>query len=164
MKKIKSTPIPAESLVNQYSPVDYSDAFEYEINDNVTITPDDVMVKFWTDFPQWVNMLFRIRNFFAKLVNLKGGSLSNPTELEECIRNGTKHGIASIPQKNETETILLLEDKHLNAYLSIYILPKKKIYAITLVRFKNRTGSIYFSLIKPFHKLVVKQMLKRAVT
>ena len=167
MKKYNSfkTEIPAGSLVNRYFPADYKDAFVCEISNDSQLTPDDIMVRFWTDFPVWVNFLFRIRNFLVKFVGLEG-SMSSLQELEDCIRVGGPSKFASVPAKSDNETILLLDDKHLDAYSSVYIEEtsnNKQVYSITLVHFKNRLGRIYFFFIRPFHEIVVKSTLKRSL-
>ena len=70
--KARKTEIPADSLVKSYFPVDYKDAYVCEISHESRLTPDDIMVRFWTDFPAWVNFLFRVRNFLVKFVGLEG--------------------------------------------------------------------------------------------
>ena len=162
--KVRKTEIPETSLVRNYYPADYKDAFVYEVGNISVLSPDNLLFSFWTDFPAWVNLLFKIRNFLVKFVGLEG-SMNSLQELEACIKNGNKCSIASVPAKNEAETVLLLDDKHLSAYLSVYIEScqnVKSVYAITLVHFKNRLGRVYFFFIRPFHGLIVKGMLKRA--
>lgn len=163
--KIKSAPIPADSLVNKYLPADYSDAFACETTGDSLPTPDDIIISFFTDMPGWVKILFKIRNFLVKFVGLKGGNDSNIEKLKDCIRTGGKYGFVSVPDKNDHETVLLLKDKHLNAYLSVHIAEaatnKRIVSLVTVVYFNNRLGNIYFAVIKPFHKVIVKNMLKR---
>jgi len=164
MKVVKSE-IPLESITNQYLPADYEDTFVCKISKDSQLTPDDVMVRFWTDFPAWVDFLFRIRNFLVKFMGLEG-SMQSLQELEDCIRTGRQCSIASVPAKNENETLLLLDDKHLSARMSVYVerLPVcQQVYAITLVHFKNKLGRIYFFFVRPFHKIIVKSILKRTV-
>lgn len=163
--KIKKTKIPRESLVNTYLPADYTDTFVCESDKPFHATPDDLMIHFWTDFPAWANMLFRLRNFLVKFVGLKTDK-NDPKLFEEMIRTSGKLNFSSVPAKNEQETILLLEDKHLDAYISVYIDEKKSpqhVYAITLVHFRNKLGTVYFFFIKPFHTIIVKNILKRTV-
>ena len=162
---VRKTEIPARSLVNKRFPVDYKDAFACEISRDSQLTPDGIMVRFWTDFPVWVDFLFRVRNFLVKFVGLEG-SMNSLSELESCIRNGGQSKIASVPAKSDNETILLLDDKHLDAYLSVYIEDSpehKRVYAITIVHYKNRLGRIYFFFIRPFHGLIVKSTLKNSL-
>ena len=165
--KIKSAPIPTDSLVNKYLPANYSDVFACEVTGNTPPTPDDIIISFFTDAPGWVKALLRLRNFLVQFVGLKG-SKQDTEKLEDCIRTGAKSGFISVPDKNDHETILLLEDKHLGAYLSAHIANmdnnKKNVSLITVVHFNNRLGNVYFAIIKPFHKIVVKSLLKRALS
>ena len=164
--KVKKTGILLSSLVGNYFPADYSDVYTCEVYAEKEVIPDDIMVSFWVDFPAWVNMLFKLRNFMVKFVGLKSSENGDLKELEKCIRTGKPYGLFSVPAKNCNETVLLLTDKHLNAYISVYVESKeehKTISVITLVHFKNKLGRIYFFVIRPFHGLVVKSMLKRTV-
>ena len=124
------------------------------------------MVNFWTDFPRWIDVLFKLRNALVKFVGLKGSENDNVEELEKCIRTGKTYNFVSVPAKSDNETVLLLSDKHLDAYISVHVENGKEhkiISAITLVHFKNRLGRVYFFLIRPFHGAIVKSMLKRAL-
>jgi len=164
--KVKKTTIPTGSLTEKYVPADYSDVYAYVADTTKEIIPDDIMVNFWTDFPDWVNALFKLRDFLVKFVGLKGSENNNMKEFENCIRTGGTYEFVSVPAKNDNETVLLLSDKHLDAYLSVHVDNKenhKTISAITLVNFKNKLGRVYFFFIRPFHGLIVKSLLKRSV-
>lgn len=166
--KVKSAPIPTDCLVNKYFPADYSDVFACETTSDRLPTPDDIIISFFTDMPRWIGALFTLRNFLVQFVGLKGGGNSDIEKFKDCIRVGGKYGFISVPDKNDHETVLLLEDKHLNAYLSVHIaetpINKRNVSLITVVHFNNRLGNIYFAVIKPFHKIVVKSMLKRVLS
>ena len=161
--KIKKADIPTGCLTANYLPADYSDVFFCEVDSERKINPDDIMISFWSDFPGWVNALFKLRNFLVKFVGLKGSQEKTMEELEKCIRTRSSTGLASVPAKNNNETVLLLTDKHLNAYLSVYIENNKSIFVITLVHYKNKLGRIYFFFVRPFHGLIVRSMLKRSI-
>ena len=160
------TTIPADSLMREYLPADYTDAYMREVTTDKTLSPDDIMTGFWTGQPAWVATLFRLRHFLVRFVGLKGSEGQDAAAFERCIRTGGSHGIVSIPAKNARETVMLLTDKHLYAYLSVYLAadgPQKKVYAITLVQFRQTLGRVYFFVIRPFHALIVRSMLKRAI-
>ncbi len=161
MKVIK-TEIPADSLCRNYLPADYTDVYSCETDSAKAVTADDIMVGFWTDMPGWADALFRLRDFLARFAGLKGSGGGAPEEFEKCIRSGCAYRFASVPAKNGRETVLLLSDKHLDAHMSVYT-GQGSVSVITLVHFRNRLGRIYFFAIRPFHGLVVKNMLKRAV-
>jgi len=164
--KVKKSTIPSGSLSEKYFPTDYSDVYAYETDTPKEIIPDDIVVNFWTDFPHWINSLFKLRDFLVKFVGLKGSESNNVKEFEKCIRTGGIYNFVSVPAKSRDETVLLLSDKHLNAYVSVHVESKeghKTISAITLVNFKNKLGRIYFFFIRPFHGLIVKSLLKRSI-
>ena len=164
--KINKTTIPSGSLTENYLPADYSDVFACVTDTEKEMIPDDIMVNFWTDFPQWIHAFFKLRNFLVKFVGLKGAANDSVKELEKCIRTGEAYGLASVPAKNGNETVLLLSDSHLDAYMSVHVKKgqeHKTISVITLVHYKNLFGRIYFFFIRPFHGLIVKSLLKRTL-
>ncbi len=165
--KAKKSTLPAGSLAAAYLPADYTDVFACEVDSPSEITPDDVMVGLWADLPGWVNALFRLRNFLVRFVGLKGSENDDQAGFERCIRTGGRHGGTSLVAKNGNETVLLLADTHLDAYLSVVIEQpggeRRTVSAITLVRFKNRLGRVYFFFVRPFHGPIVKSMLRRSV-
>lgn len=166
MRVIQKKNIPLEALVNKYLPVNYKDIFECVVENAPPITADDIQVAFWTVNPKWLENLFRIRNTLVKPFGLKGDENRNTEEIERCIREGSNYSLMSVPDKSENETVLYLSDKHLSAYLSVYIEHeenKQIISVITLVKFNNWLGYTYFFAICPFHHIVVRKMLKHAV-
>ncbi|NDV79748.1 DUF2867 domain-containing protein [Dysgonomonas sp. 511] len=165
--KVRKAGIPQESVAHNYLWANYRDTYMCEVARESDISPDDVMVAFWTDPPFWVRSLFRLRNSLVRVFGLKGDESLSRESLEQCIRTGEQQGFVSVSMKTADETIVLLRDKHLNAYLSVYMAAgggSKQVSATTMVQYKNRLGRVYFSLIKPFHRLVVKSLLCRAVS
>ena len=55
-------------------------------------------------------------------------------------------------------------DKHLNFRVSVYNSNETlfNIKVTTLVEYNNRFGKIYMTIIKPFHHIIVKAMVKQA--
>lgn len=166
--KCRKTPIPADSLTRQFLPAGYTDAFLCEIPAGATFSPDDLMISFWTVMPGWVNALFKLRNVLVKPFGLKGGHGMEQTfaGIGDAIRQSGQIRFISVPAKNPDETVVKLTDEHLDAYLSVYLEKEaaaSSATAITLVHFHNRLGRTYFFFIKPFHKIVVKSMLKNTI-
>lgn len=158
--------IPADSIVRPFLPVNYYDVIEYSFPAEYEITADDIQIAFWSDMPKWVNRLFKLRNWLVKPFGLKSGT-SKMEKLKECITTGSDYDMMSVPAKSDKETVIALNDKHLKAYISIYMDKgdEKRTIAksITLVKFHSWLGYMYFYAIMPFHWLVVKQMLKYTV-
>lgn len=107
----------------------------------------------------WVGALFKIREFLGALVGLKVEMDKKKETTEEL-----DLGFFNVYHKEEKEIIIGADDKHLNfrAVLMKTDDPRHNIELVTLVKFHNRFGRIYMSLIKPFHVIVVRAMAKRA--
>lgn len=163
--KITETDIPSDSLTQDFLPADYSDAFKCTFISQEEISADDFQIAFWTHPTKWVDILFKIRNALVRVVGLNGGKF-NDEEIKTCIKENKNHKLFSVACKSENETVLKLTDKHLNAHLSAYITEKnncKTVNLITIVHFHNRLGYFYFNIIRPFHNIVVKGMMKHVI-
>ncbi|WP_101688793.1 DUF2867 domain-containing protein [Dysgonomonas massiliensis] len=167
--KIKKSDLPVDSLMRKYLPANYYDVFSCVTDEE--ISPDDLMIEFWTKPPKWVAFLFTLRNKIVKKIGLKGadsGDDQSQNELIECIRQGTSYSIFSVEGKSEYETVLKLSDRHLDAYVSAYIVKASEgkycISISTVVDIHNWLGYVYFYPICPFHKLVVKGMMRHILT
>lgn len=164
--KVKKTGIPEDSLTNNYLPANYTDAFSCNFCTDKELTADDIQIAVWTDWPAWIKCMFSIRNSIVKIVGLKGDN-RDPEEIKDCIRNSKDLGMFSIADKSQNETVVKLSDKHLDAYMSVYLTNTennhRSVTVITIVDIHNRLGYIYFYTIAPFHKIVVKGMLKHVI-
>lgn len=163
--KIQDIEILKGSLISGYLPADYNDVYSSTIKNGENITADDIQIAFWTEKPKWIERLFDIRNCIVKPFGLKSGKEEEVTlnDFKESIKNGTECGLASVPAKSANETVICLKDKHLNAYMSVFITEPvnnvRNVYTSTVVHFNNRLGYVYFYVIMPFHCIVVKKMM-----
>ncbi|HCO68849.1 MAG TPA: DUF2867 domain-containing protein [Dysgonomonas sp.] len=160
--KVKLGRIPDDSLIRKYFPADYSDCYQCTVVNDKCITPDDLQIAFWTNKPEWIDTLFKIRNFLVKPFGLKTGE-PDAGIIENCIRNSTSTGIFSVVDKTSEETIIRLSDKHLDACISAHFRPVESgstvMSFITVVHIHNLAGYLYFYPILPFHHIVVKSMV-----
>lgn len=68
-------------------------------------------------------------------------------------------------KSNESELIMGENDRHLNFRVSVLIdRASSHIFITTLVHYNNRMGKIYFLFVKPFHKILVKSVIRRYET
>lgn len=162
--KIRKSELPRQSQAACYLPVDFHDCFTYATDRAQALTPDDLMVAFWTTRPKWLATLFKIRNILVRPFGLKSGK-ADAGELEKAIRNGRDYQLMSVVEKTPRETIISLEDKHLKAWFSVYIegTESSNIYLSTLVKFHNRLGVAYFLVIRPFHAMIVKRIFAQVM-
>ena len=163
--EIAPVAIPVDSLAAAYPFNDYADAFVAHLRTEDCLSPDDLLIRLWTSMPGWVLALLKLRAVLVKPFGLKSGEVDSAL-LEEGIRQGKPVGLFSFPGKKDDETLCLLSDKHLDALLSAVVRPTKTggcdAYLCTKVKFHNRLGRLYFCVIRPFHCLVVRSMLRRA--
>lgn len=160
--KIRQSPLPANSIVSQYPDIDYTDCFRGELPGTEPIRPEKLMAAFWTTMPGWLAFLFKIRDVLVRPFGLKTGTGGSLATLKEALEKGESYGLMSVVAKTANEMVISLDDKHLKAYFSVYT-EDRSIYLSTLVQYHNKLGVAYFTLIRPFHKVIVKSLFRQAV-
>lgn len=139
-------------LIDKHPQVDYIDTYCKTVISANKLDPKDIMVSFFTSLPWWINWLLKLRDIIVKPFRLREGSFDG-------------HIQKSIRLQNDNEAIYEMADSHLNFSVSIRCCEKgnntQEVCMTTSVTFNNRVGKIYFTIIKPFHKVIVKYQLKR---
>lgn len=159
--KTRQVPFPADSLAAKYLPADYADAVECVCSLPATVTPDDIQVGFWTAMPRWVAALMKLRNWLVRPFGLESGNGKTADEIAVLVLKG-------VTDRTETETVTAKDDKHLKFYCSVLLVRepgdgRTSVIVCTVVQIHNKLGKIYFSIIKPFHKVIVKSTLKNTL-
>jgi len=158
-RKVSISKLPKRSKVaNFISKIDYEDTFAVELQ-NSDIPIEDIYLNVFAHSPQWVNTLLKVRNTIVKFFGIK----TNIEEMKkENLKIGKKVGIFRIYEIYENELIVGENEKHLDFRVSV--LKNKGILTIsTLVHYNNWFGTLYFFIVKPFHKVVTKSMLINAI-
>ncbi|WP_298422663.1 DUF2867 domain-containing protein [uncultured Kordia sp.] len=159
MKKVKEEVTPENylqtKLLNQ---IDFSDTFS-------TTNHEDTLEKttnlIFNNPPKWIEKLFILRNKIVKFIGLKTGV---PADYNEEFRVGGYLFFFKIFSITNNEIILGANDSHLN-FRAVVVNSNEvnhNIKVITLVEYNNTKGKIYMNLVKPFHRIVVKRMVKNA--
>ncbi|MCB2212657.1 DUF2867 domain-containing protein [bacterium] len=131
----------------------------------------DVVARLMSYQPWWLWLLYAIRVLLAKALRLRTDGLPRRqqyTAADISFDRGAELSFFSVdagePDRYWAGTI---SDKHLNAWL---VVTRDDMHGglarfglTTFVTFHNRSGRFYFALIKPFHHLVVRSMLRYAV-
>lgn len=113
----------------------------------------------------WVRGLFWLRDRIAAHVGLK----TTATLRRDAEAAGSKHiSFFRILGSTAHEVVLGLEDQHLDYKTSIILqdsgyATEFEVFVTTIVHSRSALGRIYLTLIGPFHRLIVKSNLKRAV-
>lgn len=150
MKKVsKLQVIPQESkILDGFETLNYSDVYQIK---KATHKSAEVISKEIMKIPDWVNFLFKLRNSLVKVFGLKVDK-----------QNDNEDTFFTLITKSEDEIVMGEDDKHLNFRASIMVdRLQNTISLITAVHFNNLWGRIYFLPVKPFHKIIMKSLLKR---
>jgi len=151
----KLTTIPENSAIsNGFERVDYFDV--YRVVKSTTLSAEEVTAKIFK-LPHWVIWLMKIRDSLVGIFGLK-----TEKELREGQLGERQTTLFHPMKQNENEIVMGENDKHLNFRVSVLVDRENSfIYLTTIVHFHNFWGRAYFLPVKPFHKLIVKSLLKR---
>jgi hypothetical protein len=156
--------IPEGSLVgSQFTSIDYVDSFSIDLADRSGLSIDYIFASFANYSPKWVVLLLNLRNFLLRPFGLKKGEEESSVG-KASIVVGEKFGIMRICARNEEEIVFGETDKHLDFQASFRVVKGEKanlLYCTTVVRFNNVFGKMYFVVIKPFHRLIIRTSLQR---
>lgn len=141
-----------DTLLARFLPVDYFDTCQREVRGKKEFSPKELLEMMFTRLPWWIGGLMRLRNLLVKPLGLKGdGFAEHLSEMIQC--------------QNEREIVWGMNDHHLCFYVSVGCSSKdddkQTIGITTLVKYNNLMGKVYFFVIKPFHRMIVKSLLKR---
>jgi hypothetical protein len=153
--------IPNESFLNNPTyTYDYIDSVEGELLDN-EITLNKAVNAFFHSTPAWVEKLLMLRHQIVKHIGLKIGSNEFDKD-NNNLKEGDKIGFFNVYKVLDNEVVMGEDDSHLDFRCSLLISrgANTKLSITTVVSYNNRLGRIYFFLVKVFHKLIVKVMMK----
>lgn len=138
--------------------IDFVDTFT---TTNHTNNIEEITKLVFTTTPKWIKSLFVFRNKIAGWFGLK---TEMPNDYNETFKVGGYLKFFRIYSISDTEVILGADDSHLNfrALISDDKSDSYNIKVITLVEYNNFKGKMYMSVIKPFHRLIVRRMVKNA--
>lgn len=140
--------IPANSLLASYLPVDYADSFSRIVTCKKEITPKEFRNLAFKQLPKWIDWLMRLRNAIVKPLGLDTDSKF--TDM--------------ICASSSNEEIFGMPDRHLNFHVSMWCGEhqdrKQELRITTVVKYNNWFGRVYFFVIRAFHGIIIKSILK----
>lgn len=160
MKRIvKSDGIPRRSIIaNGFGKADYCDS--YRIAKQTDETVDEITTRIF-NAPQWVTGLMKLRNRIFGIFGLKRNKAED-TATAAYYPSGSKAGYFTVTERNGDEIVMGEDDRHLYFRTSVLIDREESfIHLTTIVKFHNVWGRLYFLPVKPFHRLIVKSLLKQ---
>jgi len=134
----------------------FVDAFRIDIRDRA-LDARHAAERMMGRSPRWVATLISLRNFLMRPFGLKtsGANAATPREM-----------IGIFPVLSETPDRLVagFDDKHLDFRGVVDVAnsgAERNVTATTLVLTHNRLGRTYLAVILPFHRLVVRTLLRQ---
>ena len=147
--------------------VDYTDSFEITIPNDESWTIDYLTALVFSSAPSWVGFLLNIRNKIVKPLGLQSGLNPEPVNFDKSIhyKIGNQIFLFTVINRSKVEIVMGENDKHLYFRASVFIDKShnsitQSLYLTTIVQFHNSFGKLYFIPVKPFHKLIIKSLLR----
>ena len=124
-------------------------------------------------YPWWVVFLYQTREFLVNTLGLVKHEkpdvlpLIRPDELSFNSGDKASFFIVRTAKENVYWVSETPKDRHLTAFFGVVAEPLSdhltKFHVFTSVRYIHWTGPVYFNLIRPFHHLVVSNMMQNGV-
>lgn len=138
--------------IDHYMCADYVDSYSATVADGNSMTVDILFERMFIQLPPFVQKLLKLRDTLVKPLKLKTGATFRDRIIE----------------RDEEEIIIGAQDKHLSFWVSVYCSKPdnspQTAAVTTVVKYHNFLGKCYFAAIKPFHKLIVRYLFRKATT
>jgi Protein of unknown function (DUF2867) len=136
----------------------FSDAHCIDIGDT-SIDAREACVRMVLHPPRWVDVLLRLRNILVSPFGLKTSGEGAPAP-------GGLIGLFPVISETPERLVAGFNDYHLDFRIVVdvnHAADRRQVTSTTLVRTHNLLGRAYLALIMPFHKLVVRSMMRQIV-
>jgi hypothetical protein len=147
---------PAIDLNTLLAGAQFVDAFRIEIDDRA-LDARHAAERMMARQPRWIEVLTSLRNLLVTPFGLKtsGASRTAPREMI---------GIFPIVSETPDRLVAGFNDKHLDFRVVVDVATSgaaRNVTATTLVKTHNWLGRTYLAIILPFHRLVVRSLLRQ---
>lgn len=133
----------------------FIDAFRVEIG-AAAVDAREACTRMVLHGPRWIDALTRLRNLLVTPLGLKTSGEGAPAP-------GGLIGLFPVVSETPERLIAGFNDHHLDFRLVVDVggdATGRQVTSTTLVRTHNLLGRTYLALIMPFHKLVVRSMMR----
>jgi len=134
----------------------FADAFRVEVNDRA-LNARQAAERTIARQPRWAEALVTLRNILVTPFGLKTSG-ATPTAPREML------GIFPIVSQTPDRLVAGFNDKHLDFRVVVDVAASgaaRNVTATTLVKTHNWLGRTYLAIILPFHRLVVRSLLRQ---
>ena len=105
--------------------------------------------------PRWIDMLLALRNMMVAPFGLKTSAPAGVTDLV---------GMFPVVSQTPERLVAGFDDRHLDFRVVVDVASSghgQHVTATTLVRTHNLFGRAYLAIIRPFHRLIVRRLLRQ---
>lgn len=147
---------------------DYVDSFSLPLPPSAPPL-DELLVHTLSDLPGWVWFLLALRDRIVGVLGLRKGGDALPGHSELPLRAGGRVGFFSVAARRSSgdcdEILLAADDRHLEVCVSALCARdadgELRFAMTTIVEFHNLLGRLYFVPVRPFHRLILMDMIRR---
>lgn len=167
--KVELKTIPDNSLIfKTCENSDFTECFSVYFKTDKPLVLDNLVYQCFNVFTKgWVDFLFQLRNKLVKPFKLNTSpDIESNIAQPKIIEKGGKVSFFDVADRNENEVLMYAKDIHLEAYfcITLYEDDNVKLFStLTTVRFFNALGKYYFAVVRPFHVLIIKTMIKKVI-
>jgi hypothetical protein len=134
----------------------FIDAYRVEL-DGSAFDAREAAHRMFSCSPRWIEALLRLRNLIVVPLGLKTSGAGEPATFGMI-------GIFPVVSETPGRLVAGFNDSHLDFRVIVDVAPTgtgQRITATTLVRTHNWLGRLYLAIILPFHRLIVRTMLRQ---
>jgi len=135
----------------------FTDSFRVSV-DGINLNARRAAEKLFANNPGWIDALLRLRNTLVRPFGLKTSGLGEPAP-------GGMIGIFPVISETPERVIAGFDDRHLDFRVVVDVEPSRpghQVTATTLVKTHNWLGRAYLAVVLPFHRLIVRSLLRHA--
>ena len=136
----------------------FADAFRVTV-DGPAIDARIAAERMFGHSPRWIELLLKLRNVLVAPFGLKSSGADEKTKLDLI-------GIFPVVSETPERLVAGFNDHHLDFRVVIDVAARdtgQQVTATSLVLTHNALGRIYLAVIMPFHRLVVRTMLRQVI-
>ena len=163
---VETVAVPAQSSVAAvYASTNLADAYEVRLPAGTSADPDVLWRFVMAHQPPWIGWLTGLRDTLVARLGLK--TARDLAALPDAVK-GDRIAFFKVYGRSASEIVLGEDDRHLDFRLSVLRGPDVsptlggRLTVSTVVHCHNLLGRAYIGVIAPFHRLVVKESLRRA--
>ena len=119
--------------------------------------------------PGWLKFLYGVRWFFVRFLGMKQegvpGGLNMAPENVSFVAGAPATFFTVQMAEEHRYWFAAASESHLTARLGVIVESGQpdRFHVLTIVHYHRWTGPVYFNVIRPFHHIVVRQMMKAGV-